>query len=105
MLIDNNLSGLNGITFDIGSKLNRQVTGQEIGTFEQAYNNAMSIFEATNQFQSERDKIQMDYVSGRTDDMLGLMMAQQRASDSLNFTVQLTNKAVEAYKEIMRMQI
>jgi len=105
MKIGSEMSEINSISFDIGSRLNKKVTDSEIGTFEEAYNNAMAIFNETNKFQQERETLQVDYITGKTDDMLGLMMAQQRASDSLNFTVQMINKTVEAYKEIMRMQI
>jgi flagellar hook-basal body complex protein FliE len=34
-----------------------------------------------------------------------VLMAQDRAYSSLNFTVQVTNKIIESYREIIRMQI
>ncbi|MDL2248873.1 flagellar hook-basal body complex protein FliE [Tyzzerella sp. OttesenSCG-928-J15] len=47
----------------------------------------------------------MDYITGKTDDMLAVVTAEQRAYTALNFTVQVTNKVVEAYKQIISMQI
>ncbi len=55
--------------------------------------------------QIEANQQQIDYLTGKTDNMLGVIMAQESALSSLNFTVQVTNKMVEVYKQIMQIQI
>ncbi|NLM62233.1 MAG: flagellar hook-basal body complex protein FliE [Clostridiales bacterium] len=42
---------------------------------------------------------------GETDDLHTLMINAEKASIALELTVQLTSKALNAYNEIMRMQI
>ncbi len=73
--------------------------------FENFYNAALNVINETNNYQKAADKAQNDYVTGKTDDVLSVMMAQEKAYSTLNFTLQVTTKAVEAYREIMRMQI
>ena len=77
----------------------------DVNIFGDIYNSFLRIYEEANNFQNELQSLQLDFASGKTDDILAVMMAQERAYASLNFAVQVTNKAVEAYREIMRMQI
>jgi flagellar hook-basal body complex protein FliE len=74
-------------------------------TFESFFNSAIEILNETNRFQLRAEQFQTDLATGKTDDILAVLMAQDRAFSSLNFTVQVTNKIIEAYREIMRMQM
>jgi flagellar hook-basal body complex protein FliE len=76
--------------------------GEEFGSVFQSY---MNLFNETNVQQLSAEQLQLDYASGKTDDMLAVMLAQEKAYTSLNFTVQVTNKLIESYREIMRMQL
>lgn len=104
MKINDYMSKINDISFEIDA-ISKKVTKNEIGTFEEVYNGAMNILNETNELVKERDRLEIDFATGKSDDMLGVAIAQQKASDSVNFTVQVVNKVVEAYKEIMRLQI
>ena len=73
--------------------------------FERFLEAASSLFEETNQQQLEYEKMQVDYVTGKTDDLIALSMAGSRASTSLQFTTQITSRIAAAYQEIMRIQI
>jgi flagellar hook-basal body complex protein FliE len=73
--------------------------------FESFFNAYLNIVEETNAYQNVADRAQVDFAAGKTDDMLSVMLSQEKAYASLNFTVQLTNKVIEAYKEIMRVQL
>lgn len=44
-------------------------------------------------------------LAGQADDMSGLLLDAQKAEIALNLTLQLRNKVVDAYNEIMRMQV
>lgn len=44
-------------------------------------------------------------ITGEVDDLHQVMIAAQKASITLDLTVQVRNKVVEAYQEIMRMQM
>lgn len=55
--------------------------------------------------QLEAEKAVEELVSGKIEDLHQVMIATEKARLSLQLTVQVTNKVVEAYKEITRMQI
>jgi flagellar hook-basal body complex protein FliE len=46
-----------------------------------------------------------DLLTGNTDDLSGTLISAEKSEIALNLTVAIRNKAVEAYKEIMNMQV
>ena len=85
-----------------------QIERQDIDTgdaFNSMFNAALSVLNETSRFQQTADALQLDLAAGRTDDILSVLLAQEKAYSSLNFTVQATNKIIESYREIMRMQL
>jgi len=73
--------------------------------FEEFYNAALDVLNETNQLQHTADRLQLDFATGRTNNMLAVIMAQEQAATTLNFTVQVTNRIIEAYREIIRLQV
>lgn len=55
--------------------------------------------------QNTSDKMTNQLVTGEVKDIHEVMIASQKASLSLQLTVQVRNKVVEAYQEVMRMQL
>ena len=52
------------------------------------------------------DKISaLQLLTGQADDLSGLILDAQKAELSLNLALQIRNKVIDAYNEIMRMQI
>ena len=52
------------------------------------------------------DKISsLELLMGQSDDLSGLMLDMQKAELSLNLALQIRNKVVDAYNEILRMQV
>ncbi len=47
----------------------------------------------------------LELLTGNTADPSSLMIASEKAEIALNLTVAIRNKAVDAYKEIMNMQV
>lgn len=74
-------------------------------TFEKVFRSALNMINETNEYQYAAEKMQVDYVTGETDDIIGLNLAQAKASSALSFTTQVTNKILTAYQEIMRMSL
>ncbi|GAA0365026.1 flagellar hook-basal body complex protein FliE [Bacillus horti] len=56
-------------------------------------------------YQRESQALTNQLVTGQVDDVHQVMIAAQKASLSLQLTVQVRNKIVESYQEIMRMQV
>lgn len=59
----------------------------------------------TNQAQLDADKAVTDLSTGRADNLHEVMLAMEEADISMRMLVQMRNKAVEAYQEIIRMQV
>ena len=47
----------------------------------------------------------LELLMGQTDDLSGLMLDMQRAELSLNLALQIRNKVLDAYNEVMRMSV
>ncbi|MDR1689572.1 MAG: flagellar hook-basal body complex protein FliE [Clostridiales bacterium] len=73
--------------------------------FEGFFQAALNALDGANEAQLNSEKLYLDLATGKTDDVLAVILAQEKATASLNFTVQITNKVIEAYREIMRMQM
>lgn len=58
-----------------------------------------------NEQQNAVDKMNEQFVKGEISDVHQLMIASEKASLGLELTVQVRNKVIEAYQEIMRMQV
>lgn len=107
MIIPNGISPVGSIAPDLTlNQINTATTEEKTGgAFEEALAGALSIFNATNEDQIAADAAQTDFATGKNNDMLKVIMAEQKAATSLQLTVQLTNKVIEAYREIMRIQL
>ena len=60
---------------------------------------------AVNQVQTEADARAVGVATGEPVELHDVMLAQERAALGLELAVQVRNKLVEAYQEVMRMQI
>ena len=58
-----------------------------------------------NTLEQESAKMTEDFIAGRTDDIHSVLIAFEKASISLQFIMEVRNKVMDAYQEIMRMQI
>ena len=58
-----------------------------------------------NELQTTADDLAARLASGDAVEIHQAMIAMQKASTALQFTVQVRNKVIEAYQEIMRMQV
>jgi flagellar hook-basal body complex protein FliE len=66
------------------------------------------LYEAIDRFESVGDEnalSTLELLSGTTDDLSNTMISAQKSEIAVNLTVAVRNKAVEAYKEIMNMQV
>ena len=66
------------------------------------------LFDALNNvsaLEQESAKMTEDFIAGRTDNIRSVLIAAEKASISLQFIMEVRNKVMDAYQEIMRMQI
>ena len=81
------------------------VTGKASETktsFSDVINDAI---DKVNNLQVESSKMTDDFLTGKSDNIHSVIIAGSKADLSLQMTLQVRNKVMEAYKEIMNMQM
>lgn len=88
---------------------NAAVSGRKTDTqsdmFAAVLNAAMDNLNETNAYISDAENEKIKLALGQTDNTHDLTIAMQKASEALQYTVAVRDKFLEAYKEIMNMQI
>jgi flagellar hook-basal body complex protein FliE len=93
--------GLNNSNLTSG-ELNLNSKLQDKNKFSSFLNDALN---KVNQLQVESDEYKKLLVTGDVDNLHDVTIAAEKANISLQLTLGIRNKVVEAYREIMRMQI
>ncbi|HEY9059821.1 MAG TPA: flagellar hook-basal body complex protein FliE [Pseudobacteroides sp.] len=97
----NSINGFNAIspvTFD----KNIPVSENKGLNFSEIFNNALN---SVNELQAQSKELTNDLAAGRTDNIHEVLIAGEKADVALQLTIQIRNKILDAYTEIMRMQI
>jgi flagellar hook-basal body complex protein FliE len=96
MVAVNNINGIS--VFDAASRsVNQKTAGTE---FKDTLNTLLS--QVNSQVQ-EADQMTDQFAMGKTDSLHEVMVATEKSSISLSFLLQIRNKLLEAYQEVMRM--
>lgn len=83
------------------SGINEEVKSPEV-SFGEYLNSAL--MKVTN-LENQSDQLKQDFALGKTDNIPEVLIAGEKANVALQFTMQVRNKVLDAYSEIMRMQI
>jgi flagellar hook-basal body complex protein FliE len=62
-------------------------------------------FNSVNEMQKVSDKMALELASGKSENIHETMLSITQAELSFNFLVQLRNKALEAYQDVMKMPV
>lgn len=73
--------------------------------FGTMFQTALDNINTTNQYLSDAENAEISFALGETDNTHDLTIALQKASTALQYTIAVRDKFLEAYKEIMNMQI
>ena len=73
--------------------------------FDSFLTSAMNMVGETNQLSNAAEAEEIRYATGQSDNWHDLMVAQQKANVSLQYTVAVKNTALEAYRTLMNMQM
>ena len=87
---------------DAGGASGGSGAGEKGSTFADVLRNSL---EQVNQHQVEADQAIREMVAGRSKNIHETMLAVERADSSLKLAMQVRNKILDAYREIMRMQV
>ena len=84
------------------SHLGETIPEPEVKSFGQYRIDALK---KTNALQQHSDAMNAALAAGEVDDISQVVIAAQKAELSLQLTMQVRNKALSAYQELMRMQV
>lgn len=73
--------------------------------FDKILNTAIDNIKTTNSYLSDAENAEISFALGETDSTHDLMIALEKASTALQYTVAIRDKVMEAYKSIMQIQI
>lgn len=78
---------------------------EEKGGFESLLDTAIQNFNLTNSYLSDKEDMELKWAMGEVDNPHDLTIALSKASQALNYTTAIRDRLLEAYREIMQMQI
>ncbi len=73
--------------------------------FHSFLNSAIDNIKTTNQYLSDAEDAEIQFALGETENPHDLTIALQKASAALQYTVAVRDRLLDAYKELMQMQI
>ncbi len=102
MSLRNVSSGLMKEAVSNSNKIEKNDNQNMFGTMFQT---ALDNINTTNQYLSDAENAEIAFALGEVDNTHDLTIALQKASTALQYTIAVRDKFLEAYKEIMNMQI
>lgn len=102
------ISAINGLDsyntlFDTGSTA--EITTDNTAAFDSLLSSAIGMYKEADDLQNAAEQAEVEFALGYATSTHDLAIAQQKANISLQYTVKVTSKFLEAYKELMSMQI
>ena len=73
--------------------------------FDDIFDKAMESLNTTNAYLSDMENEELKWALGETDNTHDLAIALQKASAALSYTVAVRDRFLEAYREIMQIQL
>jgi flagellar hook-basal body complex protein FliE len=85
--------------------LSRQTRGDDSNLSDGIRQNFEKLLQEVNQQQINAETKQVELLTSENKDIHGTMIALEKADISMRLMMQIRNKLVSAYEEVMRMQI
>jgi flagellar hook-basal body complex protein FliE len=102
----NNVNPFNLTTQPILVQQKTNVLNTNSNTSKPSFADALKkSIEQINQSQIESDKMTEALATGKNVELHDVMISAQKASVTMSLAVEVRNKAIEAYQEMMRMQV
>lgn len=102
MSLRNVSSGMMKEAVSNSGKIDKKDNQNMFGTMFQT---ALDNINTTNQYLSDAENAEIAFALGEVDNTHDLTIALQKASTALQYTIAVRDKFLEAYREIMNMQI
>lgn len=101
---DYSANSISGITNNYNSLISSVSDEENDGSFETVFQSALDLINETNEYTNAAEEEELNYAMGLSEDTHTLMIAQQKANLSLQYTVAVRDAVVDAYNQIMNMQ-
>lgn len=106
----NVLSGINNdyLTQSIKNEMTDISLGQKTektGSFDELYQAAVNLISGTNSYIQQAQQAEIDYAMGKLTSTHELSIIEAKANTALQYTVAIKNGIMEAYREIMQLQV
>lgn len=85
--------------------MKKQGVNDDANAFAGILQTAMDNINTTNSYLSEAENEKLRFALGETENTHDLMIAMQKASTALQYTVAIRDRFLESYKELMNMQV
>ena len=100
-----NVTGVSESTFEAAQERFRIAAQEYDEDFETVLQSAIGMVDETNALHNQAESAMMQFALGESENTHDLLIAQSKANISLQYTVAVKDKILEAYREIMQMQI
>lgn len=81
------------------------ISDEEGKDFSTILDSVMNAVNETNTLQNQAEAAEIQFALGQSDNTHDLLVAQTKANVSLQYTVAVRDRLIEAYQQIMQMQI
>ena len=81
------------------------ISDESAGDFSSILDSMINSLDETNTLQNQAEASAIQFALGESDNMHDLLVAQTKANTALQYTVAVRDKMIEAYQQIMQMQI
>ena len=81
------------------------ISDESAGDFSSILDSMINAVEETNTLQNQAESAEIQFALGLSDNTHDLLIAQTKANTALQYTVAVRDKLIEAYQQIMQMQI
>jgi flagellar hook-basal body complex protein FliE len=95
------IGGTNSIQPAYQSKTS-ETSAKSEDSFANVMSDTLSLLSDTG---AQSDAASLDLLTGSTNDLSSALISTEKSEIALNLTIAIRNKAIDAYKEIMNMQI
>ena len=101
------ISSLTNISSDYLNQIAQQnkLVATDDNSFSSVLSSAMNMVSETNDLQNNAQSEAIRFALGQSDNTHDLTTAQTKALTAIQYTVAVRDKMIDAYKEIMNMQI
>lgn len=101
------IASLTGIdsSYIKNAAIENQNLNTEDASFSSVLQSAKDMLNETSELQNQAEEAEMQFMLGYATNTHDLQVIQEKADIALNYTIAVRDRMLEAYKEIMNMQI